>query len=557
MDNKQLSAAMRKSFQRLSAVTMPTDTHRLSEEDIKAIVLFGLTAPNIEPYHPVSEEEAKLMLEEVSASYSKYKMDGYLEDAQHKVMEAIIRPFGLAKVLFEDKEGGNVTTIHNANRKKPIYAEKSDEYNAADYRTHEYNKTARAIKENNTISPDELSDPSWTPDSLSKHSDDDYVLDRLSGKEIHPDQADVDHSIATEAYHKNGGFMQSKEQRRAFGADEGNLALTNKSGNRSMGSKDKKDWQPKEATDGSGKNNKEVHGQDNRRVNAALARGKATAEKHLPTNSEKMKYYSSKISKTGLKEGSKMGLQQAMGAFLMELSRAMWDEIRDVLASGVHTESNQSLLRAILERLKHVGSRVLSKWKEIAVAFKDGAISGFISNLVTVVINMFMTTAKNAVRMIREGFMSLVRGVKFILHPPEGFTKQEAFHEAGKLIIGGIAVGLGVLAEEAVTKGIALIPVIGPLIKPFADFIAPVLVGIAVGLGTSFLCYLWDKLDLFGAEEYRRHKFIIETLDKYQKESTVTADLAVAERNRLSAECDDLITAIEEIDKEFWALARS
>lgn len=555
MDSRQLSVAMRNSFQRLSAVSMSTETKRLSDSDIRAIALFGLVTPNLEPYRPVNAEEARLMLEEVSASYSRRKINGYLEDGHNKVMEAIIRPFGLAKVIFEDKDGGNVTTIHNA--KNDVYANKSDEYDSTDYRTHEYRKTSNAIKENNTINPDELDDPSWTPDSFSEKSANDYLVDGYSGNEIHPDQADIDHVISAEAYHKNGGFMQSKVQKRSFGADPDNLTPTHKSGNRSKGSKEMDEWQQKECVDGSGRTNKKVYAHDNRKVNPAVSGGKVTAEKHLPTDTEKVLYYSNKIAHSGLNEGAKMGLQQAMGAFLLELSRAMWDEIRDVLSSGLYTETNQSLFRAIVERLKHVGTRILSKWKEFVVAFKEGAISGFISNLITVVINMFMTSAKNAVRMIREGFMSLVRGFKFILFPPEGFTKQEAFHEAGKLVIGGITVGLGILAEESVINSIALIPVIGPLIKPFADSIAPVLVGIAVGLGTSFLCYLWDKLDLFGAEEDRRHKFIIDTLDKYQKESTAAADLVVGERNRLSLECDDMIAAIEKIDQEFWALARA
>lgn len=547
MDNKQLSANMRNSFQRLSAISPPIYDQRLSDEDIKAMALFGINASNVEAYRPVSIQEAKKMLEDVAAAYSKKKVNGYLEDAQNKVMEAIIKPFGLAKVLFEDKEGGNVTTTHNA--KNDVYANKEDAYNPNDYRTHEYTKTAKAIKESRTVDMDPLSDDSWKPDDPIRKSDDDYIPDTYSLKNNHPNSTDMDHIYPAKKYHQEGGFMQTKAQRGAFGKDPENLAPTNKSINRSMGDQSKEDWQKKKATDGSGV--------DNRKLKRALVKGEKTAKKHLPTDTEKAIYYTKNISKTGLKEGAKMGFQQALGTFFLELSRAMWDEIRDVLASGIHTRSDQSLMRAIVERLKHVGERVLSKWKAIVTAFKDGAISGFISNLVTVVINMFMTTAKNTVRMIREGFMSLVQGFKFILFPPEGFTKQEAFHEAGKLVIGGVAVGLGISAEEAVTNGIALIPVIGPVIKPFADSIAPVLVGIAVGLGTTFLCYLWDKLDLFGAEDDRRHKFIISTLDRCQIEATNAADTSVSERTQLSKECDNMIEAIEEIDREFWALARA
>lgn len=560
MDNDQLARAMRKSFKKILSMSPTPVPTGLSERDIHAMSALGLVQAAPEPYRPVSAAEAKAMLEEISRSYSKQKLEGYLADAQNRVTEAIIKPFGLAKVLFEDKKGGNVTTEHNA--RKGVYANEADKYNPADYKTNDYRKAASEIKEKNISYSDALDDlawdepvsddPSWVPDIFCENEANDYITDTYSGHDTLRKETDADHIISTESYHESGGFMQSKEKRRAFGSDSGNLAPTARSGNRSKGSNDIYDWQRSESPGGNGRSQKEVHGHDNRRVNPAVARASKSVEKHLPSDAEKVAYYSRKTAETGLQEGARMGLQQAMGAFLLELSRALWDELRDVLATGICTQPDQSLMSGIVARLRHTGERVLSKWKSIINAFKDGAISGFLSNLVTVVINMFMTTAKNAVRVIREGFMSLVQGVKFALFPPDGFTREEAFHEAGKLVIGGVAVGLGIMAEEGVTKGIALIPVIGPMIKPFADTIAPVLVGIAVGLGTSFLCYLWDKLDLFHAEEKRRHEFIIQMLDKEQQKATTLADAAVTERNGLAEECDRLIADIEAMDKEFW-----
>jgi len=552
MNDKQ-RATMRNSFKRMAGVSQPVFNARLSEDDIKILAVMGFTDPTVEPYRPVSSDEARGLLEEVASTYSRSKVDNYLEDAQNRVMEAIIRPFGLAKVLFEDKDGGNVTTIHNAQQK--IYSRKEDKYAAGDYRTSKFKNVAKEIVEDNTV--DDGIHFMEQPHDYFEESLDDYTTDAYNGNDIHPNIADVDHVIAAEKFHRDGGYMLSKERRRDFGADRGNLAITNRSGNRSMGSTAKHDWQPKKATDGSGRTNKEVHGQDNRMVNPAVKRGEETARKHLPNEMEKAVYYTKGIAFSGADEARKMGLQQAMGAFLLELSRGMWDEIRDSLAVGIRTDNDQSLMRAIVERLKRVGNRVLSKWKDIVVAFKDGAISGFLSNLITVVINMFLTTAKNAVRMIREGFMSLVRGFKYILSPPEGYTKAEAFHEGGKIVIAGIAVSLGICAEESVKNSIALIPVLGPLIKPFADSIAPVLVGIAVGLGTSFLCYLWDKLDLFGAEEDRRHKFIMDTLERQRSASATAADAAVAENDRHIQDCDQMIIDIEQIDREFWELANA
>ncbi len=549
MDDKT-RAGMRNSFKRTACRAAETAGATVTRDDLRMLRAVGLAGLDDNPAGeaagpcaPVSREEARSLLEQVSSSYSRQKLDGYLEDAQSRVMEAIIRPFGLARVLFAEKDGGDVAT-----------APAQEKFRPQEYRTSRYRATAREMIEVMTV--DAGLYRMENPHEYYESSPEDYVVDQYSGREIHPTDADVDHVYAAKRFNDDGGFGLSKEDKRDFGADRDNLVITSSSANRSMGSADKHEWQEGESANGSGKTNKEVHGHDNRRVNAAVKRGEKAAKRYLRPETQKKDHSAWRTGRAGVEEGARMGLQQALGAFLMELARGMWDEVRDVLGSGsLGTGNHQSVLRGILERLSRVGARVLSKWKEIVVAFRDGAMSGFLSSMITTVINMFMTSAKNAVRMIREGFMSLVRGVKFILSPPEGYSRGEAYHESGKIIAGGIAVSLGICAEEAVRTGIAAIPVVGPFIAPLADSIAAVLVGIAVGLGTSFLCYLWDKLDLFGAEEGRRHKFIMDTLDRQRRGATEAADAASAERGRLMESCDRMFAEIEQVRREFWELA--
>jgi len=550
MDDKQRES-MRNSFKRTSATMAVAGVPlSLSTADIEALGSVGFAAP-ADLYRPVSTDEARKLLEEICGSYSRSKLESYLEDAQHRVMEAIIRPFGLAKVIFED----DATSKSGARSG----SEQTHHYDPSAYRSSRYQGVAKEMVEERTI--DDGIHHMEHPWDYFQSSPEDYVVDDYSGLEVHPSLIDVDHIYPASTFDKQGGHLLTAEQKADFGADRQNLALTHRSGNRSLGSLDKKSWQEKQATNGSGLSNKEAYGHDNRRVNSALKRGGEAAKRHLDHSGMKGGGSGDQVGVHGraaAADGAKMGLQQSMGIFLMELARAMWDEVRDVLATGTFAkDDHQSLMSAIIERLTRVGQRVISKWKEMVVAFRDGAISGFLSSIVTTLIKMFMTTATNVVRMIREGFMSLVRGFKFILAPPEGFTMAEAYHESGKLIIGGIAVGLGICAEEAVKAAITAIPLLGPLIQPFADNITPVLVGIAVGLGTSFLCYIWDKLDLFGAEEVRRHKFIMDTLDSIRRASTAAADSAVAERSVLIEECDRMLAQIEQTTREFWELASS
>ena len=133
--------------------------------------------------------------------------------------------------------------------------------------------------------------------------------------------------------------------------------------------------------------------------------------------------------------------------------------------------------------------KIKDKWKDVAIAFKDGFISGFISNLVTTVINMFVTTATRVVRIIREGIFSLMKAIKTLLFPPEGTTYEEAMHEAKKLIASGLIVSLGVIAEEYIDKLIKATAILGP----FSDVLTAVFVGAITGLSITMVVYYIDK----------------------------------------------------------------
>ncbi|MDU4353946.1 MAG: hypothetical protein E7I59_10565 [Phytobacter diazotrophicus] len=96
--------------------------------------------------------------------------------------------------------------------------------------------------------------------------------------------------------------------------------------------------------------------------------------------------------------------------------------------------------------------RCLDNWHNVLTAFRDGAISGIISNLMTALINTFFTTARNLARMIREGLFSLFRAAKTVLMRPEGTSRAEALNAGLKIAVSGAFVIGGVLLEEYLSK---------------------------------------------------------------------------------------------------------
>jgi hypothetical protein len=196
--------------------------------------------------------------------------------------------------------------------------------------------------------------------------------------------------------------------------------------------------------------------------------------------------------KTSVTAGGRAAFQSAMGAILVELFAGIFDEVRDWYKNG--RADGNSVFAELKGRLKRVGLRVAKEWKAVLSAAAGGFISGFLANLVTVLINAFLTTAKRAVRMIREGGNALVGACKALVVRPEEMGVREGLHEASKVLVGGGIIVGGVLLEEAVSRLLMAVP----FLVPFADTATAVIVGTATGIISTMAVYLVDKADVLG-----------------------------------------------------------
>ncbi|MAD42363.1 MAG: lactate permease [Arcobacter sp.] len=427
----------------------------------------------------VSQKEAEQFLIQFKKDFNQARFDQLITDCKKDVINSIVTPFGIGHLVAAyDKTGGNVTTIHNANQK--IYANKEDEYNRNNYeRTKNSNGEQFAGQGKNSVGSN------YTKSQMDTSGN---VQDAYTGKIQKADTTSPDHIESLSQYHKDGGFMQSKKQKADFATDKDNLALTDRSINQSMRDYDKEEWAEKETEKGT--KNKDRYDINEEKLQEQIEKGKTTKENHLPSNLEKDAYYAKNTAITGATEGTKMAMQQALGLVITEFFTAVFDEIIDIYKNGYSTSFDDDRFFSVLkERLTRISIRIKDKWKDVAIAFKDGFISGFISNLVTVVINAFVTTGKRVVRIIREGIFSLFKAVKILIFPPENMTYEEALHEAKKLLATGLIVSIGVIVEQYIDTLIKSTAVL----EPFSDILTTVFVGAITGLAITMTIYHIDK----------------------------------------------------------------
>lgn len=421
----------------------------------------------------------------LDAQLDEQAIDALTSSCRRAVLDAVIRPLGLGRLVERvDFIGGSVLTPHNAEAAWQGKENGAEMANQEHLREFSQRKSEAYNHKDYEAGLSELRKQRFQDEAPLR---DDYAPHRELPRD---GRTHVDHIIPAKQIHEHRdvNFFLSAEQQRKLAVDERNLAWTDSSLNQSKGDSKLSDWMERERRDGM--TNADRYGIDRE----AALREEREAEDHLAHElvEPKVKYYCAQLAMAGTVDALKMGLQQAIGAVFVELTVGLFDEVADLWRNG---RQNDSLLSDFVARAKRVGERVLTSWRDIVDRFKQGALAGFLSTLLTTIINSVVTTGKRLVRIIREGLLSLYRGVKMLVFPPPGLDVRQASHAASKLITAGVATAAGIAVEEAVEKAIVSAM---PALAPIASLLSVTSVGLATGLASVLLVASLDRFDFFG-----------------------------------------------------------
>ena len=182
-----------------------------------------------------------------------------------------------------------------------------------------------------------------------------------------------------------------------------------------------------------------------------------------------------------------MGARQALGFVFTELWFAVKVEFQKIEGSPFDLGD---FLRAIGNGLKRGFERAKEKYKELFDKFLSGAVAGALSSLTTTLCNIFFTTAKNVVRIIRQSYASLVEAGKVLFINPENYTFGERMRAVAKILATGASIVVGVVVEDAVgNTGIKAIPILCDIVPSFCGVFV-------TGIMSCTLLYFLDKSEL-------------------------------------------------------------
>ncbi|EGQ8060797.1 hypothetical protein MWT71_001877 [Vibrio parahaemolyticus] len=427
------------------------------------------------------------------------RLQELLHSCEQQVLQQVIGPFGLTPAMFDDKRGGNVTTLHNFNQaveeaKAPSNTKPSPVATAADQeRLNKYidsqGKNIARKRTNDFLKEKRIeigiSKEKTGPNKGKFRNTKDPVSD-YTGKTVGRDKnTHIDHvtSVGEIERQSRTHLFMDEEQRFDLANQDANLAISEGPINQSMNDRDKLEWAKDQRKSDPGKTNAESFGVDQKLLEKKYHEAKDKIERDILV--AQIKKQGSELMITGAKEAGKNALRQAFGVLLYEFVNGSFIELKQLMSNP----NDESLIDRLITAFKRVAQRVISKFKHTLQSALQGGVQGFFSNLLTFIINSVITTSAKVVTIIREGMKGLWDALKLLVNPPKDQPLSELCRQVTKIFAGVVTMGLGMMFEESIKGFIMSIPIL----LPMADVIALAVTGILTGVTTALVIYGIDR----------------------------------------------------------------
>ena len=404
--------------------------------------------------------------------------DSIFKEYERVVMTSLMTSFGL-DFLIEDQHGGDVDTIHNVRQigqdqrmtyKTPEAAQAYEARGSYNYREYHADGRFSSVKHEARTRWQEAGQDirdEYTGGGIGFHG---------RTQQIPPERkAELDHIIETKAIHEDRGRILSGLNGVDLANAQENLAWTNKSLNASMGA-----W-----SKGVNDRYKRQYGCDapldmvdvRAYVAAHPDLDEATKQSLIEHYDQARENYDRRINqayycsptffqnagKQALKLGVKMGLRQVLGLVFSEI----WFSIKDQMHAARSMRKNLFYQIGLGIRLGF--NRARERYKELWNRFVEGSVAGALSSLTTTLCNVFFSTAKHTVQIIRQSWASLLEAFKILLLNPDNLLFGDRLRAGAKVLATGASVVAGCLVSEVASKTpLGVLPLgIGSIVTTF------------------------------------------------------------------------------------------
>lgn len=472
------------------------------------------------------------------------------------VLRSIVTSFGL-DFIVRDHDGGDVDTIHGVretgqykNARNAAAYEARGEYDRIPYHHNEaYDSAVRAARDSHAFFDD-----AYVPGNKIYYGKASALRNPASTDLGPKHKANLDHVISAHEIHEDRGRILAGKDGVELANTDSNLQFTNEHLNKSMRDMTIEEYIQWRIDRGEPLPDEVV----------AQMREKDSAARKEYEQSLAEAYYSSDrfIIDAGVaaaKRGLEMGVRQALGFVFIEIWCACEDEIK-ALPSGI---SFGDCMLAVATGIQKGFENAKSKYKDLLAQFEQGFAAGAMASLTTTLINIFITTDKNMVRYIRQGYATVVQVGNILLINPEDLLLGDQL----KTAMVSLTTGASIIAGTAVGNQIAKTPIgqdrkIGIVVQNFCASLVSGLISCTLLImidRSEFIRKVVERLNVYGSVEHEIREtsetFIAIAAEVARYDMTEFADQVIKldtfTRQMLGADDDELHEILLDTFEEF------
>ncbi|MBQ9815986.1 MAG: hypothetical protein IJM59_00765 [Proteobacteria bacterium] len=398
---------------------------------------------------------------------------------QDAILDSILKTFDLEFLIFKDKDGGNVDTVHNVRIGVWQNEEAKKEYeDRGGYDKNKYHRYENYNKKNKVI---------------SEQRKNGTLYDAYTGEHL-LDKVDLDHVVSAKEIHDDPGRFLSGLRGEELANRDSNLQPTSRSINRSKRADSMSDYIEK-------KKEKIAPDVQSRMMECDnIARSGINHEINR-TYYTSMAFWGS-LTQTSLISAAKMGGRRAFGVAFIEILRCVRSEF-----SCVNDCSIPSLLCSIANGFRNGLDAVMRRYCDIIA----DSVSGVLSNIVTTLINVFITTFADTVKIIRNITTYVVSALKVLLFNPQNLPFTARLREAMKILAAGTSALIGNVVRMKISKVVCSLGDIGDALSDFCAHFCSFLVN-------AFLMLFIERGGFFDKMVYWLRTLSVDNTIEYYRE---------------------------------------
>ena len=395
----------------------------------------------------------------------------WADELEKTVVNSLVTSFGLDFLLFKDKLGGEVNTVHNVRQKVWATDEEQRRYEqrgdyaeqSAAYHQHE-NYQATGARDKGLQQEGNLHD-AYRSKTMAAH-----------------EQRNLDHVISASEVHDDAGRVLAELDGMALANQSSNLQTTHESINKSKKQTPTAEYiqklpdliasheaslakhnaqlaamprdtpeqahKAREVQDKIRKIQNKVDTLKSIDTKAMLAKDSA-ARKAYDAEINRTYYTSSKFlgasASAACSAGWRMGTRQMLGMVAAEF----WFELRSSLPHILERLRGDFRFPPFLAQIKltmrNIWKRLQARFSDFLTTFKEGMFAGILSSVMTTLFNIFATTSKSVIKILREMWGQLVKAIKLLAFNPEQLSFVELCKAVVTVLNTGVATVLGAI----------------------------------------------------------------------------------------------------------------